>query len=259
MSETTKTTTTLPVLSASRSHLILTCPLSARLPWEERESGPAAKIGTHFHTLIERPILARQWVPLDELEASFEAPLRSTLAWFSEQVTDGEEILTEQAYELRPLGGYVSEPGKREPHWRDRMVCERLPRASHRNYPGGHASFFGTADVVILGKGRAHVIDWKTGRRSDEHVSQLKSLALMVAEAEGVDHVQATAVYVSLDTGKLKVDTFMVDSFDLHVHAGELVRVFQDRARAGTLPDPTTGKQCFFCPAVGCPEKARAR
>lgn len=236
---------------------MLTCPLAARLPWEERESGPAAKIGTHFHALVEKPIIAREWVALDELDASFEPAIRTTLAWFSEQVTDGEDILTEQAYELKPLGGYVHEPGKREPHWRDRMVSSRLPRAEHRSYPHGDSSFFGTADVVILGKGMAHVIDWKTGRRSDEHLAQLKSLALMVAEAEHVNHVKATAVYVNIDTGKLKAESVMLDSFDLHVHAGQLVSLFQNRVNAGALPDPVPGKQCFFCPAVGCPEKVR--
>jgi len=254
-----KTTQPMPVLSASRTHLVLTCNLAARLPWEEREAGPAAKVGTRFHALVEKPILAREWVALDELDASFEPALRTTLAWFSEQVTDGEEILTEQAYELKPLGGYVHEPGKREPHWRDRMVSTRLPRADHRSYPASDASFFGTADVVILGKGAAHVIDWKTGRRSDDHLAQLKSLALMVAEAEHVNHVKATAVYVNLDTGKLKAESVMLDSFDLHVHAGQLVSLFQNRVNAGALPDPVPGKQCFFCPAVGCPEKLRTR
>jgi len=190
--------------------------------------------------------MAREWVPLDDLDASFEPALRNTLAWFSEQVTDLEDILTEQAYELKPLGD-------------GGLVSTRLPRASHRSYPQTDGSFFGTADVVILGKGRAHVIDWKTGRRSDEHLAQLKSLALMVAEAEGVDRVQASAVYVNMENGRVKSETFMLDSFDLRIHAGELIRVYQDRARAGVLPDPIPNKGCFFCPAVGCPEKVKVK
>jgi hypothetical protein len=248
----------LPVLSASRSDL-LACELATRLPWDEAPAGPAAQVGTRFHELVEGAIKAREWVPLDPLDAAFEVPLRAALEWFtSTAAPDSGEVLLEQAYELKPLGGYTHEPGRREPHWRDTMTCTVLPKRGHREYPRDPSAFYGTADVVLLdGRGGAHVCDWKTGRRSDGHRAQLLSLALMVAEAHKVDRVQATAVYVDLKTGKVKTESFVVDSFDLHVHAGLLVRIFKSRVVAGAMPDPVPGKYCFFCPAVGCPEKLR--
>ncbi len=247
----------LPVLSASRSDL-LSCELATRLPWDEAPAGPAAQVGTRFHELVEAALRAREWVALDPLDAAFELPLRAALEWFSSTaLPDGGEVLLEQAYELSPLGAYVAEPGKREPHWRDVMTCTPLAKRGHREYPSNKAAFYGTADVVVLDKRSAHVIDWKTGRRADSHRAQLLSLALMVAEAHKLDHVTATAAYVDLKTGKVKTESFVADSFDLHVHAGTLVRVFKGRAMEGEMPGPTPGKHCFFCPALGCPEKLR--
>ena len=251
------TTHTLPVLSASRSDL-LACELATRLPWDEAPAGPAAQIGTRFHELVEAALRAREWVALDALDAAFESPLRAALEWFtSTALPDSGEVLLEQAYELSPLGGYVHEPGTREPHWRDVMTCKPLEKRGHRDYPSNRYAFYGTADVVVLDKRTAHVIDWKTGRRSDGHRAQLLSLALMVAEAHKLDHVTATAAYVDLKTGKLKTESFVADSFDLHVHAGMLARVFKGRTTDGAMPDAVPGKYCFFCPAVGCPEKLR--
>lgn len=249
--------TSLPVLSASRSDL-LACELATRLPWDEPEAGPAAQVGTRFHELVEAALRAREWQPLDPLDAAFELPLRAALEWFSANAApDAGEVLLEQAYELKPLGGYLNEPGQREPHWRDAMFCAPLAKRGHRDYPRNDAAFYGTADVVILDGRGGHVIDWKTGRRSEGHRAQLLSLALMVAEAHKLDHVQATAAYVDLKTGKVKTESFVADAFDLHVHAGALVRVFKGRAVGGTMPDPAPGKYCFFCPALGCPEKLR--
>ena len=137
------------------------------------------------------------------------------------------------------------------------MVCTALEKRGHREYPKNPGAFYGTADVVILESGAAHVIDWKTGRKSDAHGPQLASLALMVAEVYKLSHVKATAVYVDLKSGKVKAESRMLDSFDLHVHAGELVSIFKGRSIGGQLPDPTPGKHCFYCPALGCPEKLR--
>ena len=248
----------LPVLSASRSQIMLACRLATRLPFDEPPPGQAAQMGTRFHELVEGAILARQWVALDPLDAAFEVPLRSTLEWFTSTAVPGDAtVLTEQAFELKPIGGYVNEPGRREPHWRDSMVCTALEKRGHRDYPKNPGAFYGTADVVVLERDTAHVIDWKTGKRSDAHAPQLASLALMVAEAYKLRHVKATAVYVDLKSGKVKAESRMLDSFDLHVHAGELVSIFKDRATATTLPDPTPGRHCFYCPALGCPEKLR--
>ncbi len=246
----------LPILSASSTRRWLACALSAQLPQDEGEKHPSAAVGTRFHELVEGAITARQWPTIDPLEEHMAPALRATLDWFATVTPSGSEtILAEQAYDLAPLGTYVKGE-RREPTWRDSMVCERLPRGGHRNYPGARSHIYGTADVVILDKGHAHVIDWKTGRASDDHEPQLKTLALMVAEAEHVQHVTASAVYVNLQTAKVKAQTWVFDSFDLHLHAGAitgLARTLLDKRTA----DPTPGKYCFFCPAVGCPEKLR--
>lgn len=246
----------LPVLSASGSRRWLACALSAQLPEDAGVPHPSAMVGTRFHKLVEGAVTARQWVDLDPLDEHFAPALRATLEWFAAKSTDDDQILVEQAYELSPLGGYFDQPGKREPRWRDAMTCTRLPAAGHREYPNRPGRVYGTADVVMLGKGAAHVIDWKTGRKSDDHEAQLKTLALMVADAEHVNHVRATAVYVNLQTAKVSEQTWLFDAFDLHLHAGAIATLARQLADA-KASQPNPGKHCFFCHAVGCPEKLR--
>lgn len=246
----------LPVLSASGSRRWLACALAAQLPQEEGVPHPSALVGTRFHKLVETAVAARQWVDLEPLDEHFAPALRATLEWFNAQASDAVEILAEQAYELAPLGGYVNEPDRREPKWRDVMSCSRIDLAGHRAYPNREGRIYGTADVVVLGKGIAHVIDWKTGKKSDDHEAQLKTLALMVADAEHVNHVRATAVYVNLQTAKVSEQTWLFDSFDLHLHAGAIVSLAH-KLLSKELAEPQPGKHCFFCTAIGCPEKLR--
>lgn len=244
--------------SASSTRRWLSCGLSVRLPQEPDNPGPAALIGTRFHSLVEKAIEAGQWVELDPMDGHFTSALQATLNWFNAKLPGDATIHTEQAFELKPLGGYESIPGKREPSWRDKMFCRVLPKTGHRDYPNAPGAIYGTADVVVLQKGSAHVIDWKTGQKSDDHYSQLAMLALMASEAYKVDHVLASCVYVNLGTARVSETTKVFDFYDLHVHAA---RVF-DSSIALTkpeMPDPVPGKYCFFCPAIGCPEKLRAR
>ena len=247
--------TKLPILTASSTEEWISCALRAWLPSEASVAGPAAIVGTRFHKLVEGAIAAQQWVTLDPLDECFETPLRNTLEWMSRTVPQGT-LLVEQAYELWPLGGYHTVPGQREPHWRDSMSCRRLDKVGHRDYPNVEGRIYGTADLVVVDGTMAHVIDWKTGKRSDAHTSQLKTLALMVAEAEGVGHVKASAVYVNLQSGKVTEQTIVLDQFYLHMHAGAIVSLSKRLLQKET-PDPNPGKYCFFCPAVGCPEKLR--
>jgi len=247
---------TLPILTASSTEEWINCALRAWLPAEASVAGPAAIVGTRFHKLVEGAIATQQWVALDPLDEGFETALRNTLGWVSEHTVHGGKMLVEQAYELWPLGGYHSVPGQREPHWRDAMSCRRLDKVGHREYPNVEGRIYGTADLVVLDGTMAHVIDWKTGKRSDAHTSQLKTLALMVAEAEKVNHVKASAVYVNLHSGKVTEQTIVLDQFDLHMHAGAIVSLSKRLLQKET-PDPNPGKYCFFCPSVGCPEKLR--
>ena len=244
------------LLTASSARRWLSCPLSAWLPQEESLPGPAAQAGNKFHKLVEGPIVAREWVPIDPLDSGYEIPVRNALGWLNPLLADATEVLAEQAYDLAALGGYTKVEGQREPHWRDAMGCERITLKGHREYPATPGHVYGTADVVVIEKGSAHVIDWKTGKRSDDHEAQLLTLALMVAEAEKVSTVRATAVYVNLQTGKVTPVTWLFDSFDLHMHAGQVVAVARELIGSQT-PSPNGGKHCFFCPAFGCPEKLR--
>jgi hypothetical protein len=213
-------------------------------------------VGTKFHALVEEAIKAGEWVALDLLDEHFEPALRATLAWFGGKLPGDAQILTEQAFELKPLGGYTQEPGKREPHWRDAMLCTVLPKAGHREYPNVSGAVYGTADVVVLQKGSAHVIDWKTGKVSEDHEYQLLTLALMASVAFELDHVVASAVYIDLHKSKVSEKTKVFDFYDLHIHASRIVNRSHELLRK-ELPDPVPGKYCFFCPAVGCPEKLR--
>jgi hypothetical protein len=245
----------LPVLTASSTEEWINCALRAWLPAEASVAGPAAIVGTRFHELVEAAIVAQQWVTLDVLDEGFEVPLRNVLEWMSTSVPQGT-MLVEQAYELWPLGGYHQVPGQREPHWRDSMSCRRLTKAGHREYPNVEGRIYGTADLVVIDGTMAHVIDWKTGKKSDSHTSQLKTLALMVAEAEHVSHVKASAVYVNLKSGKVSEHSILLDQFDLHMHAGAVVSLSKRLLQKET-PDPNPGKHCFYCPSLGCPEKLR--
>lgn len=243
------------MLTASSTEEWLNCALRAWLPAEPSEAGPAALIGTRFHKLAEAAIVAQQWVALDPLDEGFEAPLRNMLEWMSVTLPQGT-MLVEQAYELWPLGGYHPVPGQREPHWRDSMSCRRLDKVGHREYPAVEGRIYGTADLVVIDGTMAYVIDWKTGKKSDSHTSQLKTLALMVAEAENINHVKASAVYVNLKSGKVSENSVMLDQFDLHMHAGAIVSLSK-RLLQTNMPEPSPGKHCFYCPSVGCPEKLR--
>jgi hypothetical protein len=247
--------TKLPILTASSTEEWINCTLRAWLPAEASVAGPAAIVGTRFHKLVEAAIVAQQWVTLDVLDEGFEVPLRNILEWMSTSVPQGT-MLVEQAYELWPLGGYHSVPGQREPHWRDSMSCRRLDKMGHREYPNVEGRIYGTADLVVIDGTMAHVIDWKTGKKSDSHTSQLKTLALMVAEAEHVSHVKASAVYVNLKSGKVSEHSILLDQFDLHMHAGAVVSLSKRLLQKET-PDPNPGKHCFYCPSLGCPEKLR--
>ncbi len=247
----------LPVLSASSTEEWISCALRAYLPEERRPPGEAAQIGTRFHSLVEKPIVAKQWVPLDALDECFEVPLRNTIEWLHQAMPTGEhELLAEQAYELAPMGSYVHEPGKREPHWRDSLTCKTITMTGHRAYPNTESRIYGTADVVIIEGKKGHVIDWKTGRKSSSHEAQLKTLCLMASEAHKLSSVQGTAVYVNLKSGKVEATTWLFDAFDLHVHAGAIVSLSK-QLLTGKIPDANPGKYCFFCPALGCPEKLR--
>jgi len=244
------------LVTASATRRWLACSLSAWLPQEETLPGPAAQAGNRFHKLVEGPIVARQWVPIDVLDSGYEFAVRNALGWLNPELADADEVLAEQAYDLAALGGYQRVEGQREPHWRDAMMCERITLKGHREYPVNPGHVYGTADVVVLGKGTAHVIDWKTGKKSDDHEAQLRTLALMVSEAEKVSTVKATAAYVNLQTGKVNPVTWLFDAFDLHIHAGQVVRLSKELV-GSTTPEPNPGKHCFFCPALGCPEKLR--
>lgn len=246
------------VRSASSTRRWLHCGLSVRLPQEPDTPGPAAVMGTRFHALVEAALNAGEWVEPDPMDGHFVPALRATLNWFNTKLPGDAIVHTEQAFELKPLGGYESVPGQREPHWRDKMFCQVLPKAGHREYPNVHGAIYGTADVVVLQKGSAHVIDWKTGQKSQDHEAQLLTLALMVAEVHKLDHVVASAVYVDLKTARITELTKVYDFYDLHVHASALVDSSMELTKK-ELPDPKPGKYCFFCPALGCPEKLRPR
>lgn len=242
--------------SASNTRRWLHCGLSVRLPQEEQVVGTAAVVGTRFHALVEAALDAGAWVELDPLDEHFEVPLRATLDWFNAKLPGDAKIQTEQAFELKPLGGYVKEPNVREPHWKDQMHCETLPKAGHREYPNNPGAVYGTADVVIVHKGGVHVIDWKTGQKSDDHEYQLRTLGLMASLAYKHDHVMASAIYVNLQSGKVTEKTKIYDFYDLHVHASHIVDRSLELLRK-EMPEPNPGKYCFFCPAIGCPEKLR--
>lgn len=244
------------IVSASSTATWVNCQLSARLPQEHYDVGPAAKVGTRFHALIAACIDASEWVPLDPMDAAFEPSLRAALTWLDTELSHPCDVYAEQAFEVAPLGAYEREEGVREPKWRELFTAKVLKGVSNRNYPGEYARIYGTADVVIVDKDSVHVIDWKTGSKRPEYVDQLRTLGVAAAEVYGRNTVKVTAAYVNIDKATVKTVTDILDGLDIHTHAGAMASAM--RAIVGKpLPDPVEGKHCWNCHAVGCPAKLR--
>ncbi len=111
----------------------------------------------------------------------------------------------------------------------------------------------GTVDLVVLGAGRALVIDHKSYEEVEPAATnpQLATYALMVARSAKLDEVTVAVNY------KLRApDIAVLDTFDLDAHAARLKKLHVDVAAAQRNPTAALrmGKWCKYCPAfLSCP------
>jgi CRISPR/Cas system-associated exonuclease Cas4 (RecB family) len=104
----------------------------------------------------------------------------------------------------------------------------------------------GTPDLVVIGNGRAIVVDHKGFERvQDAEVNaQTLTYALMVARAGGFDEV-TVVIYYELG----RPDIAVIGSLQLDAHAARLKRLQVDVVRAQQNPDAflKAGSHCKYC------------
>lgn len=113
----------------------------------------------------------------------------------------------------------------------------------------------GTIDLLILGNGRAIVVDKKGYERvgAAETNGQTLTYALMVARTYGLDEVTVVIFY---EIGA--PDIAAISAMALDNHAARLKRLHVDVARAKQNPAPflTVGMHCKYCEAfLSCPKQ----
>ena len=213
-------------LSASGVARALACPASLVLPQHRYETSHAAA-GTERHADDEAAIdLGNED---DVLPAKVLAMIRPD-----------DRKATECAFAYDCATGTARELG----HIKHRAYADLSP-----------FEIPGTADLVILGGGRAIVVDKKGHERvgAAETNEQTLSLALMVARTYGLDEITVVIYY---EIGAPDIAT--IGALDLDGHAERLKTLLVDIARAQVEPTKflAMGKHCRYCQAfLSCPRQ----
>lgn len=216
-------------LSASAVPRVLECTGSAVLP-QHRYETKFAEEGTERHADMEGAVDDGDH---EKLPAEVQALMR-----------DGDKMATECAFAYD-----VATDTARE-----------LGHLKHRAYEGlAPFEVPGTVDLLIMGNGRAIVVDYKGFEEVDDAESnaQTATYALMVARKYGLSEITVVIVYL---TGLRKPSIAILGAFDLDGHAARLKQLQFDVARAAADPGAhlVTGKQCKYCPAFLSCEKQSA-
>lgn len=232
-------------LTASSLSLASKCvyPWTSGLAWDST-SGPAAKMGTAFHSAAEHYVTTGK-ADLDALgdEHKLQPYLRKKLAatferwreWADQQATG--EWKCEIPFAVDPLTG-------------DAKVIESKGPRDYSAAPDGWMT--GTADVVDS-SGELEVIDWKSGNYV-EHPStnpQMRVLGFAAARAFGRDRVTVRIVRTLPEMLIPLKHTF--SPFVLRVIGNELRQV-REAMVTDAKPSPSVDA-CRFCPVrAKCPE-----
>ena len=163
-------------ITASSLPLLVQCPGPAHpKTWMEKDKpGPAANFGNCIHTLAEchikgKPIPVPEAMRINEVDASelsrVELTWRELQAWLDDiGVTVGQVSLSDRS-EIPVAANVVTGEAK------------RLDIDGKRQYGIDLPWIAGTADIVMVANGVAHVWDIKTGStRSDSYAEQLRFL-----------------------------------------------------------------------------------
>jgi len=199
--------------------------------WYDTTSA-AADRGTRFHRAIALYVNGVEGLPLapDEDIAGLFASARAWVDHFGR-----EKLAAEVAFAW-------------DPHT---DTAERIP-AVERDYQAAHGHLCGTADLVAVSRATraGYIADWKTGDASNAG-PQLRTLALMLARAEGLDMVTVEALQVD-ETGVTHLCTETLDAFALAAVSGDLAEAVSSVPTAEPVPGPHCGEH--YCPArATCP------
>lgn len=219
-------------VTASKAGLLAHCQwwATAHAEWANTTSA-AADRGTRFHRVIAEYVTTGQ-LPLtigEDLALLFD----SAKVWVDSY---GRDLLRAEVM-------LAWDPAS--------DVAEYIPGAE-RDYQAGVGRFCGTADLIAVNRNlrTGYVGDWATGDGTGKG-PQLRTLAMMLARAEGLDSVTVEALEVS-SSGVTHVCRETLDSFALAAVAGELAE------NIGAIPgaEPEPGPHCgdLYCPArATCP------
>lgn len=220
--------------TASKAGLLLACGYFARPEAEWYDvSGPAADRGTRLHRAIAAYVSTGEVSPLDEDIADLFASARAWVDHFGR-----EKLAAEVAFAWHP----------------ETDTAERVTLADERDYSDMQAEgkLCGTADLVAVSRATraGYIADWKTGDASNAG-PQLRTLALMLARAEGLDMVTVEALQVD-ETGVTHLCTETLDAFALAAVSGDLAEAVAGVPTAEPVPGPHCGEG--YCPArATCP------
>lgn len=212
-------------LSASGVPRALACPASVVLP-QHRYDTAEAVAGTARHAEMEAAI---------DVGDTADVLPDAVLAL----IHDGDEQFTElaMAYDCATNTARVLGHG----------------RQAYRNLAPFEIP--GTLDLLIVGRGRAVVVDkkgfLKVGPAADN--AQTMTYAIMVARHYGLDEITVAIFY---EIGGTDIAT--VSALDLDAHAERLRGLLVNIARAQQEPTRylATGQHCRYCPAfLSCPKQ----
>ena len=210
--------------------------------WVYTPAGPAAEFGTAVHAEIAGQVSGTATVATDD--QAVRAAAESVVTWWQNQRDQHDRWHAEPAYVLDVERG------------RARHVGDNIGRSYPRVGPFEMA---GSADIVGLSHAVASVYDVKTGRPENvEPVSdnaQLRTLALAVHLAHGVDRVRVGLVFPTASSGPV-VEEHEYDALDLAAWQAELAALVD--AVPTSVPRPSKSA-CRYCPAKQhCPAMTSA-
>lgn len=219
-------------VTASKSALVAACGYWARhdVTLPDDPPGPAAERGTRFHAAIAAYVETGE---SQTVEPDIAAEMLVACDWVDAFGRD--KLEAEVAFAWDP----------------DRDVAIRLD-VRERGYPEHPTFMFGTADLVAVNRSLrvGYLGDWKTGDGS-KALAQLKTLALMLARADGLESVTVEALEVDPSGVRVAVRETL-DTFALAEVAVELADALARVPKA----EPQPGAHCrdLYCPMrAECP------
>lgn len=219
-------------VTASKTGLLEHCQYWARpeAQWADKP-GAGADRGTRGHAAIA--VYVETGV-VPELDEDIAQPFASARAWVDS--FGREQLRAEVAFAWDPATDTASILGQN----------------IGRDYSAGGGRLCGSADLVAVNRGLkvGYIGDWSFGDGTKKG-PQLRTLAVMLARAEGLASVTVEALEVSAE-GVRQVCREDLDAFQLAAIAGERA---EQRAAIATA-EPVPGPHCadLYCPArATCP------